>query len=138
MLLFSSSSATAQAAGVKSPHPVEKNLVFFQEMKNRIHRRLIERIDIGKLDRLKSGELVTEIGAIIESLIIEEGVPLNQSEKEQIIVEVQHETFGLGPLEPLLEDSSISDILVNNYSSVFIERRGKLEKTKVIFRDNSH
>jgi len=131
------STAAGQVPGEKTL-PVEKNLMFFQEMKTRIHRRLIERIDISKLDRLKSGELVREIGSIIESLILEEGVPLNKSEKEQIIVEVQHETFGLGPLEPLLEDPTISDILVNNHASVFIERRGKLEKTNILFRDNAH
>ena len=66
------------------------------------------------------------------------GSPLNQQEKERIIVEVQHETFGLGPLEPLLTDPDISDILVNNSNSVYIERHGKLEKTDVVFRDNKH
>jgi len=131
------STAAGQAPKEKSL-PVEKNLMFFQEMKTRIHRRLIERIDISKLDRLKSGELVREIGSIIETLIFEEGVPLNQSEKEQIIVQVQHETFGLGPLEPLLEDPTISDILVNGHASVYIERRGKLERTNILFRDNAH
>jgi len=117
---------------------IEKDMLYFQELKRRIHRRLIERIDLGKLDLLASGELVREIGYIIETLIVEEGVPLNKSEKERIIVEVQHETFGLGPLEPLLADPQVSDILVNNSSSVYIERHGKLEKTDIIFRDNNH
>lgn len=117
---------------------IEKNLLFFQEIKARIHRRLIETLDLGKVDLLSSEELAREIGYIIESLIIEEGVPLNQAEKERVIVEVQHETFGLGPLEPLLSDPEISDILVNNCSSVYIEKKGKLEKTNIIFRDNNH
>ena len=117
---------------------IEKNLLFFQELKARIHRRLIETLDLGKVDLLSSEELAREIGYIIESLIIEEGVPLNQAEKERVIVEVQHETFGLGPLEPLLSDPEISDILVNNCSSVYIEKKGKLEKTNIIFRDNNH
>ncbi len=115
-----------------------KNPSYFQELKGRIHRRLIERIDIGKLDLLLSGELAKEIGYIIESLIAEEAVPLNQQEKERLIVEVQHETFGLGPIEPLLADPDISDILVNNSSKVYIERFGKLSPTDVVFRDNNH
>ena len=115
-----------------------KNPAYFQELKSRIHRRLIERIDIGKLDLLLSGELAKEIGYIIESLIAEEAVPLNQQEKERLIVEVQHETFGLGPIEPLLADPDISDILVNNSSNVYIERFGKLSRTDVVFRDNNH
>ncbi|MBT0893232.1 CpaF family protein [Geobacter hydrogenophilus] len=123
--------------GKESPS-IEKNLLYFQEVKTRIHRRLIERIDLGKLDLLKSGELVREIGLITESLIHEEGVPLNSSEKERIIVEVQHETLGLGPLEPLLADPDISDILINGSSSVYIEKHGKLEKVDVIFRNNNH
>ncbi len=95
-----------------------KDAAFFQELKRRIHRKLIENIDIGKLDMLRGGELAQEIGAIIESLIAEEGVPVNQQEKERLIIEVQHETFGLGPIEPLLADPDISDILVNNYANV--------------------
>lgn len=118
--------------------PVEKDVVFFQELKGRIHRRLIERIDLTKLEMFGTEELTREIGLIIEGLIYDEGVPLNQAEKERIIVEVQHEAFGLGPLEPLLADDEISDILVNNYKSVYVERRGKLEKCDVIFRDNAH
>ncbi|GLI38921.1 CpaF family protein [Geobacter hydrogenophilus] len=128
---------TEQFMGKESPS-IEKNLLYFQEVKTRIHRRLIERIDLGKLDLLKSGELVREIGLITESLIHEEGVPLNSSEKERIIVEVQHETLGLGPLEPLLADPDISDILINGSSSVYIEKHGKLEKVDVIFRNNNH
>lgn len=117
---------------------IEKNLLFFQELKARIHRRLLERLDLSKVDLLTSEELSREIGYIIESLIVEEGVPLNQAEKARMIVEIQHETFGLGPLEPLLADPDISDILVNNCSSVYIERKGKLSRTNVIFRDDKH
>ncbi len=122
----------------KSTPDVQKDLLFFQDLKARIHRRLIDRLDLGKLDLLSSDELAREIGYIIESLIVEEGVPLNQAEKDRLVVEVQHETFGLGPLEPLLSDPAISDILVNNASSVYIERKGRLEKTNIIFRDNKH
>src|SRR5512137_374559 len=115
-----------------------KTREFFQDLKSRIHRRLIDRLDLGKLDLVGSADLTREIGYIIESLIAEEGVPLNQMEKERLIVEIQHETFGLGPLEPLLADPEISDILVNNSSKVYVERFGKLSKTDICFRDDNH
>jgi pilus assembly protein CpaF len=111
---------------------------YFQDMKIRIHRRLIDRIDLAKMDLMGNSEVVKEIGAIIENLIIGEGIPLNQMERDRLIVEIQHETFGLGPLEPLLADYQISDILVNNYSKVYVEKKGKLVKTDVCFRDNAH
>lgn len=117
---------------------IGRDTSFFQDLKSRIHRLLIERIDLGRLDLLESGELAREIRLAIESLIAQEGVPLNQLEKERLIVEVQHETFGLGPLEPLLADPEISDILVNNCAQVFVERHGKLARTDVVFRDDRH
>jgi pilus assembly protein CpaF len=117
---------------------LEQRTQFFLDMKSRIHKRLMERIDFSKIDQFTSDELTREIGFIIEALIVEEGVPLNLAEKDRIIVEVLNEIFGLGPLEPLLADSSISDILVNNSNSVYVERNGKLEKTDVAFRDNNH
>jgi pilus assembly protein CpaF len=115
-----------------------KDREFFQDLKTRIHRRLIDKLDLSKVDMIGSNELVREIGYIIESLIVEEGVPLNQVEKDRLVVEIQHETFGLGPLEPLLADPEISDILVNNSSQVYIERFGKLVKTDICFRDDKH
>ncbi|MGB9079891.1 MAG: CpaF family protein [Desulfuromonadaceae bacterium] len=126
--------------GTQSAHSPTaiKDQEFFQDLKSRIHRRLIERLDLSKLDLLGSNELIREIGFVIESLIIEEGVPLNQVERDRLIVEVQHETFGLGPLEPLLADPHVSDILVNKASQVYVERFGKLEKTSVCFKDNAH
>ena len=110
----------------------------FQDLKIRIHRRLIDRIDLAKMDLMGNNEVRSEIATIIEALIIGEGIPLNQAERDRLIVEVQHETFGLGPLEPLLADYSISDILVNNASKVYIEKGGKLIRTDVRFRDNAH
>ena len=110
----------------------------FQDMKIRIHRRLIDRIDLAKMDLMGNNEVRREIVSVIEGLIIGEGTPLNQSERDRLILEIQHETFGLGPLEPLLGDYQISDILVNNCSKVYIEKGGKLLKTEVCFRDNAH
>jgi pilus assembly protein CpaF len=117
---------------------ISRNTTFFQDLKTKIHRTLIERVDISKLEILKGNDLAREIVNIIETLILEEGVPLNQQEKERLIIEIQHETFGLGPLEVLLADPDISDILVNNCSNVYVERFGKLQKTDIVFRDDTH
>lgn len=120
----------------KNDNPEKKAI--YSELKTKIHRALIERLDLANVDFTAGERLAREIGYIIEELIIESGVPLSQSEKERLIVEVQHETFGLGPLEPLLADPDVSDILVNNYSQVYVERFGKLSKADVAFRDDSH
>jgi len=123
---------------IKNQQPTDKTTLSFQDLKSRIHRLLIERIDLSKLDLLRNGELANEIGYVIEMLITEEGVPLSRQEKERLVIEVQHETFGLGPIEPLLTSPDISDILVNNYNSTYVERNGRLEKTNIVFRDNNH
>jgi pilus assembly protein CpaF len=116
----------------------DKDRGYLQELKTRVHRRLIERLDLGKLDILSAGEIAHEISYIIQNIIADEGVPLNQGEIDRLTVEVQHETFGLGPIEPLLADPDISDILVNNSSNTYVERFGKLHKTDVVFRDDRH
>lgn len=110
----------------------------FQKLKTIIHRALIDRLDLAGIDFIDETKLAQEIGHVIEDLIAGLGVPLSQAEKERLAVEVQHETFGLGPLEPLLADPDIADILVNNYANVYVERFGKLYKTDVRFRDNHH
>jgi pilus assembly protein CpaF len=108
------------------------------DLKNRIHRHLIERIELAKVDTLPRGDVEQQIRQVVEDLLAEEETPLSRWERNQIIQEIQHETFGLGPIEPLIRDPSVSDILVNGPQSVFVERRGKLEETSVIFRDNAH
>lgn len=132
MLLDNQGKSTAPQAGTSADGEL------FQDMKIRIHRRLIDTIDLAKVDLMKNSEMTGQIRSVIENLIIGEGVPLNQMERDRLIVEIQHETFGLGPLEPLLADDEISDILVNNHSKVYVERGGKLEKTEVTFRDDAH
>jgi pilus assembly protein CpaF len=108
------------------------------ELKNRIHRHLIERIELSKVDVLPRDLVEQQIRQVVEDLLAEEETPLSRWERNQIILEIQHETFGLGPIEPLIRDPSVSDILVNGPQDVFVERRGKLEETNVIFRDNAH
>ena len=108
------------------------------ELKNRIHRHLIERIDLAKVDVLPRDVVEQQIRDVVGGLLADEETPLSLWERNQIIVEIQHETFGLGPIEPLIRDPSVSDILVNGARNVFVERRGKLEETNVIFRDDAH
>jgi len=111
---------------------------FYQSLKTRIHTKLIEKLDLSKIETMDRDRVKEEIGVIVEELLDAEGVPLNRVEREQIVVEVQNETFGLGPLEPLLQDPEISDILVNTHKEVYVERFGKLEMTPVVFRDDEH
>jgi pilus assembly protein CpaF len=110
----------------------------FQEMKARLHRTLINRMDLSKLGQLDPEQLHTEVARLAESLLAQEETPLSAVERERLVHEVRHELFGLGPLEQLLSDSTISDILVNAYNNIYIERRGKLERTSIAFRDDEH
>ncbi len=110
----------------------------YNELKTRVHRQLIERLDLAKLELMPQDTVQQQIRRIVEDLLAGEDTPLSRQEREQLVVEVQHETFGLGPIEPLMQDPTVSDILINGPHSVFIERRGKLERTPVIFRDNAH
>jgi pilus assembly protein CpaF len=103
-----------------------------------VHSQLIERLDLSKVGLLPPDVLQAQIRRIVEELLAEEETPLNRQEREQLIVEVQHETFGLGPLEPLMQDRTVSDILVNGPAEIYVERRGKLERARAAFRDSAH
>jgi pilus assembly protein CpaF len=111
---------------------------FFQELKLRIHRKLIDTIDLTKLSTLEVEMVKVEIRRILGELVMAEALPLSRADRERLVTEVQHEAFGLGPLESLMKDPDISDILVNNHNQVFVERYGKLEKANVSFRDDAH
>jgi len=110
----------------------------FQEMKSRLHRALINRMDLTKLGSLAPEQVHDEVSRLAEGVLISEAMPLSAADRERLIDEVQHELFGLGPLEPLLSDSTISDILVNSPDKIYIERRGKIELTCVNFKDDEH
>ncbi|HEX8474747.1 MAG TPA: CpaF family protein [Pyrinomonadaceae bacterium] len=110
----------------------------FHEMKSRLHRAIINRMDLTKLSLLEPDQLHAEVARLAEDLLVAENAPLSINERERLVGEVRHELFGLGPLEPLLADSTISDILVNSPRNIYIERRGKLERTNVEFKDNEH
>ena len=110
----------------------------FQEMKSRLHRALINRMDLTKLAALNQDQVHAEVSKLAESVLAQEAMPLSTPERDRLVNEVQHELFGLGPLEPLLGDPTISDILVNSHSTIYVERRGKLEATNVAFKDDEH
>lgn len=110
----------------------------FQDMKSRLHRMLINRMDLTKLGQLEPEQLHEEVARLASSLLAQEDTPLSTVERERLIHEVRHELFGLGPLEQLLADTSISDILVNSPYNIYIERGGKLERTNIEFKDNEH
>jgi len=110
----------------------------FQEMKSRLHRALINRMDLTKLAALNQDQVHAEVSKLAESVLAQEGMPLSTPERDRLVNEVQHELFGLGPLEPLLSDPTISDILVNSYRTIYVERRGKLEATNIAFKDDEH
>ena len=110
----------------------------YQDLKTVLHRELLNKVDLERLTSLQDVRARTQVQNIIYDLIGTANVPLSGTEKERICREVLHEVFGLGPLEPLLQDASITDILVNSHRQVYIERGGVLELTNVVFKDSAH
>ena len=109
-----------------------------QEVKSAVHRELINKVDLEKLLFMQDTRSRQQLLAIILQLVAENGIPFSASERMRLAGEVMDEVFGLGPLEPLLQDPTITDILVNTASMVYVERGGVLEKTPVVFKDNQH
>ena len=110
----------------------------YQELKFRLHRRLLDKINLEALASIENEKVRLEVRNALMSLMDEESTLLSSLERQQICDEVLDEVFGLGPLEPLLQDPTISDILVNTHSQVYIERKGQLELTSVTFKDDNH
>ena len=115
-----------------------RNTSMMQDLKVRIHRQLLDRLNLANLDALDKGRVVGEIRKIVHDLLTREAAPLNLDEREDLVEQILDEIFGLGPLEPLLKDGEVADILVNTYDEVFVERFGKLEPTDVRFKDERH
>ncbi len=110
----------------------------FQRLKGEIHQQLVEMIDISRLERIRPERLRREVRALAEELAKTTPELLNEVERERLIDEIMDEAFGLGPLEVFMKDPTISDILVNGPRMVYVERRGQLEETPVVFADNAH
>ncbi len=110
----------------------------YQELKFALHRKLLERINLEALGSLVGDRVRMEVRVAVARLVEEERTPLSLAEKERVIEEVLNEVFGLGPLEPLLQDPTVSDILVTTPRLVYVERNGKLQRTPVEFKDDQH
>src|SRR3984885_7742713 len=110
----------------------------FASLKATIHRKLIQKLNLDKLSEVKREDVRREVTQILESLVVGESTPMNLQERERVSQEILDEVFGLGPLEPPLADPTVSDILVNTWKRVYVERRGILEMTSVQFRDDAH
>src|SRR5580700_6746871 len=130
-----------QGSGLRSGGPNTRPLreKEQQELKSAVHQELINRLDLEKLgeaQETRAGQ--QQLFAVIQQVIAEQGVPLSSTERDRVAHEVLDELFGLGPLEPLLQDDTINDILVNTCNNVYVERRGVLQRTNVTFKDNRH
>jgi pilus assembly protein CpaF len=110
----------------------------FNALKSAIHRKLLQKLNLEKLTQLDRNAVKGELAQIIDGLVVGESTPMSLRERERLTQEVLDEVFGLGPLEPLLKDPKISDILVNTHRNVYIERHGLLERTAIKFRDDAH
>ena len=110
----------------------------FASVKATIHRKLIQKLNLERLTEANREDVRREVSQLLESLVLGESAPMNLQERERVVQEVLDEVFGLGPLEPLLADPSVSDILVNTHKRVYVERKGLLELTPVQFRDDVH
>ena len=121
-----------------APQSIGISAKAYQQLKTTLHRELLTQIDLEKLTSLEDVKAKVQVQEVIQSLIAKQDTPLSTSERDRLLREVLHEVFGLGPLEPLLQDATINDILVNTYRKVYVERAGVLEKTSVTFKDDAH
>ena len=112
----------------------------YQELKARVHQELLNRLNLDRLTRMKREDAEPELRALIVDMLDHESrvTPLSLFERDNLITDILHELFGLGPLEVLLADGSISDILVNRFDQVYVERNGRLEETDIVFVDDAH
>ncbi|KQQ96249.1 CpaF family protein [Massilia sp. Leaf139] len=122
---------TAQRSG-----PIDNRA--YHQLKSRIHEALLDRVDLESMQRLNQDQIRQELRLLVERLLEEEMVVINDAERKTLTRDIQNEMLGFGPLETLLEDPTVSDILVNTHKQVYVERRGKLELTDVTFTDDAH
>src|SRR5437667_12629757 len=110
----------------------------YQQVKSDLHRKILDRLDLEKLGKTSGDSARDEVLVVIRNAVNSEVVPLSFAERERLSREILDEIFGLCPLEPLLKDASISDILVNRFDRAYVERAGTLERTALSFKDNTH
>ena len=108
------------------------------KLKNKLHLQLLDKVDLASLEAMSESALRREIAAMVELLLIESPAQINDLERRMLVRDIQNEMLGLGPLELLMADPTVSDILVNSYNQIYVERRGRLELTDVVFSDDKH
>jgi pilus assembly protein CpaF len=118
--------------------PIDAELQAHLELKSKMHEALLERLNLSVIDKVEKSELRRQIAALVTQLLEQDGVPLRSEAFSRLVDELIFEVLGLGPLEPLLADPTVNDILVNSHERVYVERFGKIEKTNVRFRDERH
>lgn len=116
--------------GISSEH--------YQELKSRVHNNLFDHLDLTRLPNVSESRVSEDVAELTRRILEMERTPLSLEERQKIVSEIQHEVFGLGPLEPLLQDPTISDILVNGHRQIYVERRGKIDVTEARFKDDAH
>ena len=133
------SMSTPDRSALPTPLPKSVSLKTQQEIKSAVHQELIKQMDLEKLAFIQENPAAKrQLMNLIHQLIGEQGIPLSATERDRLAKELMDEVFGLGPLEPLLQDPTVSDILVNTYNTVYVERRGILEETNIVFKDDTH
>ncbi|MFM0350857.1 CpaF family protein [Paraburkholderia sp. RL17-347-BIC-D] len=133
---FDSASPATAAAGAAADSLAARRA--YQQLKMNIHQAIIDRVELDKLQRLSPEQIKRELAQLVERIVDEDKIPMNELERRRLAQDVHDEMVGLGPLEPLLNDPTISDILVNTSQHVYVERRGRLEHTDVTFYDDAH
>ncbi|MBN3767573.1 CpaF family protein [Burkholderia sp. Ac-20365] len=131
------SDATHAAASGNSAESIAARRAY-QLLKMNVHEKIIDRVELDKLQRLTPEQIRRELAQLVERIVDEDKIPMNELERRRLAQDVHDEMFGLGPLEPLLADPTVSDILVNTSQHVYVERRGKLELTDITFLDDAH
>jgi len=124
--------------GVGSGTGTGTGTVDLSPLKERLHREVIDALDLSIVAKLDDDLLKVELTKLVNELLEKESVPLSMKDREMLIVDIQHEVMGLGPLEPLVQDQTVNDILVNRADQIYVERAGKLELTDIKFRDEAH
>jgi pilus assembly protein CpaF len=127
----------AQAREAVAPRAVRSTRAY-QALKSHMHKVLLDRIDLEAMENFSPDRLREELRGMVETLLQEENLVVNDAERRNLVRDIQYEMLGFGPLEPLLADTTVSDILVNNSQQVYVERRGVIELTDVIFADDAH
>jgi pilus assembly protein CpaF len=134
--------ATASASGAPAKASMRETTVgrdaWYAELKSRVHNALFERLDLSKVGKVTQDQVSEDVVQATRMVLDEEKVLLSLEDRERLIREILHEVFGLGPLEPLLADPTVNDVLVNGHDDVWVERSGKLEKTVARFKDDAH